>query len=211
MHFALFDPLSLIAGAGYVGLFFIVLAESGLFFGFFFPGDSLLFTAGLLASVHVLYLPVLLALVPVAAILGDSIGYSFGKWVGPRLFVKDDSLFFSKHHVLRAQKFYEKYGPRAIILARFIPVVRTFTPIVAGIAGMNYKTFLSYNVIGGLLWGVGVVLLGYFLGALFPATEHYLTPIVLAIIVASFLPLALEVFVAWRAKRASAPESPAEL
>lgn len=186
------DPLSLIAAAGYLGLFAIVFAESGLFFGFFFPGDSLLFTAGLLASQKILYLPILLGLIPVAAILGDSAGYAFGKWVGPRLFTREDSLFFSKHHVLRAERFYQRYGPRAIILARFVPVVRTFVPIVAGIAKMKYKTFLTYNVIGGLLWGVGVTLLGYFLGTVFPQTEKYLLPIIVGIILFSFFPIVIE-------------------
>jgi membrane-associated protein len=192
MHLSFFDPLALIAAAGYLGLFFIVLAESGLFFGFFFPGDSLLFTAGLLASQHLLYLPLLLAIVPIAAIAGDSVGYAFGKWVGPRIFVREDSLFFSKHHIKRAEVFYEKYGPRAVILARFVPVVRTFVPIVAGVVGMKYRTFLSYNIIGGLLWGVGVVLLGYFLGGAFPQTQAYLTPIIIVIILVSFVPLLLE-------------------
>ncbi len=192
MHISFFDPLALISAAGYLGLFGIVLAESGLFFGFFFPGDSLLFTAGLLASQHILYLPLLLAIVPIAAIVGDSVGYAFGAWAGPRLFVKEDSLFFSKHHVKRAEAFYEKFGPRAIILARFVPVVRTFVPIIAGVAGMKYRTFLSYNIIGGLLWGVGVVLLGYFLGSAFPQTEKYLTPIIIVIILVSLVPLFLE-------------------
>lgn len=200
MHPAFLDPIHLIQIAGYFGLFCIVFAESGLFFGFFLPGDSLLFTAGLLASQDLLYLPILLAIIPVAAITGDSVGYAFGKWVGPRLFYKEDSLFFSKHHINRAEQFYEKYGPRAIILARFIPVVRTFVPIVAGIGRMNYKLFLTYNIIGGLLWGVGVVLLGYFLGTVFPASEKYLTPIIVVIILVSFLPLLLEGFKYWREK-----------
>jgi membrane-associated protein len=197
MHLSFLDPFALIAAAGYIGIFFIVLAESGLFFGFFFPGDSLLFSAGLLASQQVLYLPLLLAIVPVAAIVGDSIGYAFGKWAGPRLFVKEDSLLFSKRHVRRAEMFYEKFGPRAIILARFVPVVRTFVPIVAGIGGMKYRTFLAYNLIGGVLWGAGVVLLGYFLGAAFPQTEKYLTPIIIGIIVISFIPILIE----WLAAR----------
>jgi membrane-associated protein len=188
------DPMFLIATAGYLGLFAIVFAESGLFFGFFLPGDSLLFTAGLLSSQHILYLPILLAIVPVAAIVGDSVGYTFGKWVGPKLFVKEDSLLFSKHHIKRAEMFYEKYGPRAIILARFVPVVRTFVPIVAGVAHMPYKTFLTYNVIGGVAWGAGVVLLGYFLGTAFPQTEQYLTPIIVVIILFSFFPLVVEWF-----------------
>src|SRR4051812_45750922 len=117
MHLSILDPLVLIAAAGYAGLFAIVLAESGLFFGFFFPGDSLLFTAGLLASQKILYLPLLLAIIPVAAIVGDSIGYAFGKWIGPKLFTHENSLFFNKKHITRAEKFYEKYGPRAIIFA----------------------------------------------------------------------------------------------
>lgn len=192
MHLSFLDPLVLIAAVGYIGLFCIVLAESGLFFGFFFPGDSLLFTAGLLASQHILYLPILLVIIPIAAIVGDSIGYAFGMWVGPKLFYKEDSLFFSKKHINRAEAFYEKYGPRAIILARFIPIVRTFVPIVAGIGKMNYKLFLTYNIIGGLLWGVGVTLLGYFVGGIFPQAEHYLTPIIIVIILVSFLPLVLE-------------------
>lgn len=206
MHLSFLDPTVLISAVGYVGLFGIVFAESGLFFGFFLPGDSLLFTAGLLASQDILYLPLLLAIIPIAAILGDSVGYSFGKWVGPRLFVKEDSLLFNKHHVLRAEQFYEKYGPRAIILARFIPVVRTFVPIVAGIAHMRYSTFLIYNIIGGLLWGVGVTLAGYFLGNVFPATEKYLHWIIIAIILVSFLPLVIEWLAYRRARSRSSLE-----
>jgi membrane-associated protein len=191
------EPVAIISALGYLGLFAIVFAESGLFFGFVFPGDTLLFTAGLLASQHILYFPLLLAIIPVAAILGDSAGYAFGKWVGPRIFVKEDSLLFNKHHVKRAEMFYEKYGPRAVILARFVPVVRTFVPIVAGVGSMPYKTFLIFNVIGGVLWGAGIVSLGYFLGAAFPQTEKYLTPIIIVIIIVSLFPLLLE----WLAHR----------
>lgn len=205
MHLSFLDPLALIATLGYIGLFAIVFAESGLFFGFFLPGDSLLFTAGLLASQHLLYLPLLLAIVPVAAILGDSAGYAFGKWVGPRIFVKDDSLFFSKHHVKRAEAFYEKYGAQAIILARFVPVVRTFVPIVAGVGKMPYKTFLAFNIVGGVLWGAGIVSLGYFLGAAFPQTEKYLTPIIIVIILVSFFPILLE-WLAYRREQARAKD-----
>ena len=192
MSFLHLDPLSLITAVGYIGIFAIVFAESGLFFGFFFPGDSLLFTAGLLASQGVLYLPLLLAILPVAAIGGDTAGYWFGRWVGPRLFYKEDSLFFSKKHINRAERFYEKYGPRAIIFARFIPVVRTFVPIVAGIGSMRYSTFLIYNVVGGLLWSVGITLGGFFLGNAFPQIEKYLTPIIVLIVLISFLPLGFE-------------------
>ena len=201
------DPIGLITAAGYLGLFAIVLAESGLFFGFFFPGDSLLFTAGLLASQHILYLPILLAIIPVAAIVGDSIGYAFGKWVGPTLFYKEDSLFFSKKNIIKAERFYDKYGPRAIIFARFIPIARTFVPIVAGIGSMKYSTFITYNIIGGLLWGVGVTLAGYFLGSVFPASEKYLTPIIIGIIFISFLPVGIEwIRYLWEKKRRESSE-----
>lgn len=203
MSFLHLDPLYLISAAGYAGLFTIVLAESGLFFGFFFPGDSLLFTAGLLASQKILYLPLLLAIIPVAAIVGDSIGYAFGKWIGPKLFTHENSLFFNRKHIARAEKFYEKYGPRAIIFARFIPVVRTFVPIVAGVGRMHYPTFLIYNIIGGLLWGVGVTLLGYFVGGIFPQAEHYLTPIIIVIIFVSFIPVLLE-WLKYRREKANA-------
>lgn len=186
------DPIVLITTLGYVGLVAIVFAESGLFFGFFLPGDSLLFTAGLLASQGILDIWTLIIIIPIAAILGDSIGYWFGSWVGPKIFRKEDSFFFNKAHIVRAEKFYEKYGPKAIVLARFIPIVRTFVPIVAGVGHMKYSTFVTYNIIGGLLWGVGVTLLGYFLGTVFPQAEDYLLPIIIAIILLSFVPIARE-------------------
>lgn len=197
MHLTL-DPIAIIQTLGYVGLFVIVFAESGLFFGFFLPGDSLLFTAGLLAATHILSLPVLLALVPLAAILGDSVGYAFGSWVGPKLFTHDSSFFFNKKHIERSEQFYKKYGARALILARFVPVVRTFVPIVAGVGSMTYATFITFNAIGGLLWGLSIVLLGYFLGNAFPATEHYLTPILLLIVCISVLPIARELWLEHR-------------
>jgi len=196
MHLSLLDPLILLKTLGYVGLFAIVFAESGLFFGFFFPGDSLLFTAGLLAALHVLSLPALLVLVPLAAILGDSAGYAFGRWVGPRLFTKEDSFFFNRKHIERSEEFYQTYGARALVLARFVPVVRTFVPIVAGVGRMAYSTFIVFNSIGGLLWGVSITLLGYFLGNTFPATEQYLTPILVLIVFVSILPIARELLLA---------------
>jgi len=195
MHLTL-DPLTIITTLGYVGLFAIVFAESGLFFGFFFPGDSLLFTAGLLASAHVLSLPALLVLIPLAAILGDSAGYAFGKWIGPKIFTKEDSFFFNKRHIERSESFYKKYGAKALVLARFVPVVRTFVPIVAGVGSMAYSTFIIFNSVGGLLWGVCITLLGYFLGNAFPATEQYLTPILVLIVFVSVLPIARELWLA---------------
>lgn len=184
------DPTALIVALGYVGLFAIVFAESGLLFGFFLPGDSLLFTAGLLAAADVLDIWVLIFIIPIAAVLGDTVGYWFGSWAGPRIFKREDSFFFNKKHVGRAEKFYEKYGAKAIVLARFVPFIRTFVPILAGVGRMQYRTFVTYNIIGGLLWGVGVTLLGYFLGNFLPHAESYLLPIVLGIILISLIPIA---------------------
>lgn len=186
------DPIHLIQTLGYLGIFCIVLAESGVFVGFFLPGDSLLLTAGLLATQGALNLPFLLLLVPVAAILGDSIGYSFGRYVGPRLFTRTDSFFLNKRHIARSREFYERYGSRAIVLARFMPVVRTFVPIIAGIGEMRYRKFLSYNALGGFLWGDLFLLIGYSLGKTVPDIERYILPIIAIVVVISFLPVAIE-------------------
>jgi len=197
------DPAFLVATFGLFGVFAIVFAESGLFFGFFLPGDSLLFTAGLLASqghfsVLVLWLGCVLC-----AILGDSVGYAFGKKVGPKIFFREDSLFFHKKHIERTRAFYEKYGKKTIVLARFVPIVRTFAPILAGVGRMEYRTFISYNVIGGVLWSTLLIFLGWGLGSIIPGIDRYLLPIVLAIIVISFLPLLRE----WIKHRREAPTS----
>ncbi|NDF13371.1 MAG: DedA family protein [Proteobacteria bacterium] len=182
----------LVKTAGLAGVIAVVFAESGLFFGFFFPGDSLLFTAGLLASQGFLPIGWLLVGVAIAAVVGDSVGYWFGKKTGPAIFSREDSLFFHKKHVVRAQKFYEVHGKKTIILARFVPIVRTFAPILAGVGQMDYRTFLSFNVIGGLAWSLGLTTLGYFLGSLIPSIDHYLLPIVLLIIAISFIPIVSE-------------------
>lgn len=183
-----FDLIELIKTGGYVGLTLIVFAESGLFFGFFLPGDSLLFTAGLVASQGFLNIWVLVALMVVAAIVGDQVGYWTGNKFGDWLMKKKDSLLFKKRYLLEAQEFYEKHGGKTIVMARFIPFVRTFAPIVAGMAKMEYKSFLSYNVFGGILWGAGMTLLGYFLGSVIPDVDRYLLPIVAVIVVVSVLP-----------------------
>lgn len=196
-----FDIPALVQTAGYVGLFAIVFAESGLFFGFFFPGDSLLFTAGLLASQGLLNIYVLVGLMTLGAVLGDSVGYWFGKKVGPKIFTREDSFFFNKRHIERTRAFYAKYGPKAVVLARFVPVVRTFTPILAGVGTMPYGLFLRYNIIGGVLWGAGVTLLGYFLGSAIPSAEKYLLPIILGIIAISFVPIIREVILARTTQR----------
>ncbi len=184
----MFDLIPLITAAGYVGLFLITFAESGLFIGFFLPGDSLLFTAGFLASQGVLELKWLLPLLFIAAVLGDGVGYAFGKRVGPKIFKKEDSLLFHKDHLERAQHFFEIHGGKTIILARFLPIVRTFAPILAGVGNMKYKTFVVYNIVGALLWAVGLLLGGYFLGRLIPDADRYIVPIIIAIIFFSALP-----------------------
>lgn len=166
----------------------MIFAESGLFFGFFFPGDSLLFTAGFLASKGFLNEWILLPVVFVAAVLGDNVGYWFGKKVGPKIFSREHSLLFNKKHVTTAQAFYEKHGVKTIILARFVPAVRTFAPIVAGVGKMHYPTFLTYNLVGGLLWGVGVTAAGLFLGNLIPDIDKFLLPIIVGIILISASP-----------------------
>ncbi len=182
----------LIITAGYVGLFFIIFAESGLLIGFFLPGDSLLVTTGLLASQGVFRIEILLVLMAVAAVSGDSVGYWFGKRVGPTIFKKEDSLFFNKKHISKAQAFYEKHGGKTILLARFVPIVRTFAPIVAGVGRMDYKRFISFNVFGGLFWTTSMLLLGFFLGNVIPDVDRYLLPIIAVIIFLSILPVIIE-------------------
>lgn len=184
----MFDLISLIKGVGYIGIFAIVFAESGLFLGFFLPGDSLLFTAGFLASQGFLNIWVLCIGVFIAAVLGDSVGYAFGRRVGPRIFQQEESLLFNKANLYRAERFYEKHGGKAIILARFMPVIRTFAPILAGVGAMQYSEFLFFNVVGGVIWGIGISLAGYYLGSLIPDVDRYLIPIIAAILLASALP-----------------------
>jgi membrane-associated protein len=188
------NPEFILKTFGVLGLFIVVFAESGLFFGFFLPGDSLLFTAGFLAPflhIHILFVVIGVCL---SAILGDTVGYWFGKKVGKSFFTKDDSLFFKKKHIIRAHEFFTTHGAKALILARFVPVVRTFTPIIAGMAEMKYRTFLHWNILGGVLWGAGVTSAGYFLGRTIPQSQEYLGYIVIAIVLVSFIPVVIEVW-----------------
>ena len=185
MHF---DLASLIQTVGYLGVFTIVFLESGLLIGFFFPGDSLLFTAGFLASQGFFDIKILIAGCFVAAIAGDSIGYLIGAKLGPKIFTKTSSIFFHKKHLERAQSFYDKHGGKTIILARFIPVIRAFAPVVAGAGKMDYKRFVFFNFFGAVLWAIGVTLAGYYLGSLIPDVDKYLLPIVGLIVIASILP-----------------------
>ena len=180
----------------------IVFAESGLLIGFFLPGDSLLFVAGFLASDagdHRLpALPIVLVCVVAAAIIGDQVGYVFGRKVGPALFSRPDSRFFKQQHVHKAQAFIEKHGAKTIVLARFVPIVRTFAPIVAGVGQMEYRTFVKFNILGGLLWGAGLTTLGYFLGEI-EFIKNNIEFAIIIIVGVSLLPVALEV---WRHRRA---------
>ena len=173
------DPIAIIKTGSYLGIALIVFAESGLLVGIFFPGDSLLFAAGLLSAAGFLALGPLIFFVVAAAIIGDSVGYWFGAHVGTGFFQRKDSRFFKQEYLKRTDRFFQKYGGRAIILAR----------LIAGIGSMTYKRFLSYNVVGGLLWGAGMILLGYSLGSIIPDSERYILPLSLVIIVISFLPI----------------------
>jgi len=185
----MFDLIPLIKTIGYLGIFGIVFAESGLFIGFFLPGDSLIFTAGFLASQGFLNIWNLVFLIFIGAVIGDSFGYAFGKKVGPMIFKREDSFLFHKDNLNKAKVFYEKYGGKAIILARFMPGIRTFAPILAGVGRMHYSKFLSFNIIGGALWGIGLPLLGYYLGNVVPNIDRYIVLIVLFIIFISVSPM----------------------
>ena len=179
----MFDLETILPTIGYLGILAVVFAESGLLIGFFLPGDSLLFTAGFLASQGIFDIRLLCLVAFIGAVTGDSVGYTFGHRVGKKLFQREDSLLFHKDNVEKARIFYEKHGKMSIILARFVPFVRTFAPIIAGIGDMHYATFLSFNVIGGLLWGIGVTVAGFFLGRSIPNADTYLLPIVALIVI----------------------------
>lgn len=187
------DPKTLIETFGTIGLFVIVFAESGLLVGFFLPGDSLLITAGLLASQGILNFPLILVGCFVAAVVGDQVGYAFGARVGPALYRRPDSRLFRRSHLERSQRYFEEQGPKTVVLARFIPLVRTFTPVLAGVSQMPYRLFVTYNVVGGFLWAVGVTTLGYFLGEAVPDIDKFIVPVVGVILVASLVPIAREV------------------
>ena len=188
------DLPALIQWAGYVGLALIIFTETGLFFGFFLPGDSLLVTAGLIASgvleakgvsLNVYELGVLLT---AAAILGDNTNYWIGRLTGPRIFTREESLFFRRKHVERAHAFYERHGAKTVVLARFMPIIRTFAPLVAGVAQMSYRTFLTFSILGGTLWIWSMLFIGYFLGRYLPGVERHVEAVILLVIFVSILP-----------------------
>jgi membrane-associated protein len=189
----IYDVESIIRWGGLVMICAIIFAETGLMIGFFLPGDSLLVTAGVLAAAGHLDIFSLIILVSLCAVVGDQLGYYIGQKTGRALFTKEDSLLFKRSHVLRAQTFYEKYGAKTIVIARFVPVVRTFAPIVAGVGQMNYRRFVTYNVFGGILWVVSMCLVGYVIGASVPNINKYLHVVIAVVIFLSILPALIEI------------------
>ncbi|MBI3625410.1 MAG: VTT domain-containing protein [Candidatus Rokubacteria bacterium] len=198
----------LIRAGGYAVLVAIVFTETGLLVGFFLPGDSLLITAGLVAGsggLNIWWLNVLL--IP-AAIVGDSVGYAIGFRTGPRIFTREDSLFFNRRHLIRTREFYERYGGKTIVLARFIPILRTFAPVVAGVGQMAYRRFLFFNVFGGIGWVAGLTWAGYLLGQTVPNIDQHVHLVVIVVIVLSVLPIVGEIIKARRRKRPTPASAP---
>jgi membrane-associated protein len=183
----------LIRWGGYIVLIAIVFTETGLLVGFFLPGDSLLITAGLVAATGVLNIWWLNVLLIAAAIVGDSVGYAIGARMGPRLFTRPKSLLFNPRHVDRTRAFYARHGAKTIVIARFVPLVRTFAPVVAGVAGMEYRRFLLYNVAGGVGWVTSMTWAGYLLGHTVPNIGEHIHIVVAIIIVLSLIPIAIEI------------------
>lgn len=190
----MFDLVSLIKAVGYLGIGVIVFTESGLLVGVILPGDSLLFTAGFLASQGFLHIVPLAITAFVAAVLGDNVGYQLGKRFGPSVFSRKGSLLLDSSNIEKAEHFYAAHGPKTIMLARFVPVMRTLAPILAGVGSMHWRTFALYNVIGGFIWAVGLTVGGYFLGSVIPNADHYIFPIIAVIIVVSLIPGLLHFF-----------------
>ena len=186
------DVRGLVQAGGYIALAIIVFTETGLMIGFFLPGDSLLVTAGLFAAKGDLNIVVLNVLLMFCAITGDATGYYIGKKLGPALFRKEDSLLFKKKHLIATQEFYERHGGKTIIIARFVPIIRTFAPVVAGMAGMKYRKFAVFNIIGGIGWVFSMTMLGYLLVTMFPATEKHIEKVIIIVIFLSLLPGLIE-------------------
>jgi membrane-associated protein len=183
----MFDVTHILQTGGLLVLFLIIFAESGMMVGFLFPGDTLLFSAGILAAAGKLSLPEVLVIIAAAAILGDNIGYLIGKHLGPRLF-KKDSVVFRHDYIMRAEKFYEKYGSKTMLVAHFVPIVRTFAPVTAGAGKMNHKQFIAFDAIGSIAWTLAVTLVGFYLGSRVPGVEKLIEPILIGIILVFLLP-----------------------
>ncbi|MFZ1323712.1 MAG: VTT domain-containing protein [Candidatus Saccharimonadales bacterium] len=183
----MFDIETIVRTGGILLVALIVFAESGLLIGFFLPGDTLLFGAGLAASQGELSLPILIIAVVTAAIVGDNVGYSIGRRAGPRIFKKEDGILFRQEYLEKSEEFYEKHGGKTIIIARFVPIVRTFAPVVAGASKMTRRRFFAFNVVGGILWGAGMPLLGYFVGNRIPGLDKYIEIVILGVVLLSLL------------------------
>ncbi len=190
-HF-LTDVRGLVQAGGYIALAIIVFTETGLMIGFFLPGDSLLVTAGLFAAKGDLNIFLLNALLMACAIAGDATGYYIGKKLGPALFRKEDSFLFKKKHLIATHEFYERHGGKTIIIARFVPIVRTFAPVVAGMASMGYRRFAMFNIIGGIGWVFSMTMIGYLLVTIFPATEKHIEKVIIIVVFLSMLPGIIE-------------------
>ncbi len=201
------DIIGLINTAGYIGILLIIFAESGIFIGFFLPGDTLLFTAGILAAAGHLNIFLVMIVVSIGAILGDQVGYFLGHRYGPKIFNRKESFWFHRKRVDEATAFFEKYGKKTVVFARFVPVIRTFVPVVAGVGKMDYRSFVAYNIIGGIVWGCGISLLGYFLGAIIPNIDYYFLPLLAIIVVVSSIPTVIS-FLRSRKKENANPELP---
>jgi len=190
----IYDVEFLVRTGGLVALIVIVFVETGLLVGFFLPGDSLLVTAGIFAARGDLDLVTLNASLSLAAIAGDSVGYGIGVRTGPKIFTREDSLFFNRKHLISAKEFYERHGGFTIFIARFMPIIRTFAPVVAGVGAMQYRKFIAYNVFGGIFWVLSMTLAGYFLGTLVPNIQERIHLVIAVVIVLSLLPAIIKFF-----------------
>lgn len=182
------DPVSIIETAGYVGLALVIFSETGVLLGFFLPGDSLLFTAGFLASSGLIDLKIVIIISFIMAVLGDGVGYYLGKKYGHQIFKKTDSFFLNKEYIAKTENYFKKYGGETIIIARFIPIVRTIAPVMAGVGRVGYSKFFIYNVFGGLIWTILLPVAGYYFGKIIPDADKIILPVVFLIIAISFLP-----------------------
>ncbi len=188
------DLPQFIETVGYIGIFLIIFAETGLLVGVAFPGDTLLFSIGILTASGNFSLPLVILITTTAAIVGDSVGYFTGLKLGPKIFRKEESFFFRQSYVEKAKKFFDKYGALTILIARYVPIVRTFAPFLAGVAHMKYSTFIIFNIVGGIFWCVSVVLLGYYLGTIFPNIDVIILPIIATVTIGSAVLLGVRYF-----------------
>lgn len=192
------DVIAVIKTFGYLGIFTIIFSETGLLIGLFFPGDSFLFTAGILASQGYIDIILVASIAFIAAVTGNELGYALGKKFGPMVFTKERSLFLSKEHIQRSERFFTRHGGKAVLLARFMPIIRTITPVMAGVGNMQHGTFFSYNIFGGILWAIAIPFAGFFLGNIIPNIDRYLVPIIFVIVFISILPTLIQL---WREKK----------